>query len=73
MAVPALARQMHRTPEAAARSAMGRLVALQRARAVEASGLRFAPGAAAGFAVVKDDVHIGPAAKDTSLPTASTR
>jgi glycosyltransferase involved in cell wall biosynthesis len=64
-------KQMHRTAEAQERSATGRLVALQRARAAAATGLRFAPAAATGFAAVEDDMRIGPAAKDTSLPAAT--
>lgn len=64
-------KQMHRTAEAQARSSMCRRAALQRVRAVTAAGLKFAPGAAAGFTVLKDDVHVGPSAKDTGLPASA--
>jgi glycosyltransferase involved in cell wall biosynthesis len=63
-------KQLHRTAEAQERSATGRRVALQRARAAAASGLGFAAAAAAGFAAAGDDTHVGPPAKDTSLPVA---
>lgn len=63
--------QLHRTAEAQELSDIGRRVALQRAAAVAATGLRFAPKAAAGFDVV-DDVHVRPVSKDTSLPEPAT-
>jgi len=40
-------------------------------RAAAASGLGFAEAATAGFAELDDDLPIGPAAKDTTLPTAT--
>jgi Glycosyl transferase family 2 len=62
-------KQMHRTAAAQERSDICRHAALQRVRAVAADGLRFGSGAAIGFHTVNGDVQVGPAAKDTSLPT----
>jgi glycosyltransferase involved in cell wall biosynthesis len=61
-------RQLHRTPAAQALSATGRRVAMQRAQAAAAAGLRFGDDAADGFAVVNGDVHVGELSKDTTLP-----
>jgi Glycosyl transferase family 2 len=63
--------QMHRTEAAGARSEACRRIALQRARAVSATGLRLAAAAATGFDAPDEAVHVGPAAKDTSLPGAA--
>jgi glycosyltransferase involved in cell wall biosynthesis len=63
-------KQLHRTRESEEMSAAGRRVALQRARAVAATGLRFADASAAGFAATDGDVYVGPVAKDTSLPVS---
>lgn len=62
--------QMHRTEAFQGRSVMCRRIALQRARAVAAAGLGFSAEAASGFTALDDDVRVGPAAKDTTLPAA---
>jgi glycosyltransferase involved in cell wall biosynthesis len=65
-------KQMHRTAAAEERSAMCRRAALQRVQAVKASGLKFGPWAATGFDALGDDVQVGAASKDTSLPATAT-
>jgi glycosyltransferase involved in cell wall biosynthesis len=63
-------KQTHRTAAARELSTTGREIALQRARAIGASGLGFAASAAVGYAVAPPAVRVGPAAKDTTLPQA---
>jgi len=62
-------KQTHRTAAAQALSAAGRRVALRRARAVRVTGLTFPAAAAVGFVAQPETVRVGPAAKDTSLPS----
>jgi hypothetical protein len=57
------AQQTHRTELSRAHSENGRRVALQRARAARASGLRFTADASYGTDALAE-VHVGPALKD---------
>jgi hypothetical protein len=56
--------QTHRTELSRAHSGNGRRVALQRARAARASGLRFDVSAFQGSVDAPADVQVGPAVKD---------
>lgn len=59
--------QLHRTETSRRLSAACRRIALQRAVAVQATGLSFAPSAASGFDVHERPVQVGEVNKDTSL------